>query len=610
MPEFKPLMEDQWKDYEKLFNSTSAMFRLTKQLKALKQPLRALSKMKLGDISRKTGEAYQVLCQKQGETLNNPTMEAMRDGNNKFFQNSAKLREIRNAIHEIQRADGSLAKTDEEIKAEAESFFAEFMTKQPDDFEGVSVDRLKELLGYQCSEMDCRNLEREVTREEIKEVIFHMPGSKSPGPDVYTSEFFKEAWEVIGDDVIVAIQSFFVKGFLPKGVNSTILALIPKKEESKMMKDYRPISCCNVLYKAISMIIANRVFADGTRNSIEGILREFDDFDRMSGLKISMEKSTLFMAGNMQKREEILRDFQFATGSLPVRYLGLPLLTKRMTVLDYLPLIEKIRKRVSSWTGRLPSGCIKEIERLCSSFLWSGPELNGRKTKVVWRDVCRTKQESGLGVRPLKEENTQSGSWMWKKLLKCREIAKSLYQVEVRNGKKASFWFEAWSPMGRLQEVLSGRGHIDLGIRAKDTVEACKSHRRRHHRVHILNAVELEIEKMKEKWVDEEDVSLWRNEKGRYKAAFFTCDTWQNIREKHLCCSWHSTVWFKHAIPKYAFVTWMTSFGDCRAPFFKCPYSMQIWEVLMEGVLQGLVGVRAGHPVGVRAGCLVGVRAR
>ena len=81
MPEFKPLMEDQWKDYEKLFNSTSAMFRLTKQLKALKQPLRALSKMKLGDISRKTGEAYQVLCQKQGETLNNPTMEAMRAEN-------------------------------------------------------------------------------------------------------------------------------------------------------------------------------------------------------------------------------------------------------------------------------------------------------------------------------------------------------------------------------------------------------------------------------------------------------------------------------------------------------------------------------------------------
>lgn len=66
----------------------------------------------------------------------------------------------------------------------------------------------------------------------------------------------------------------------------------------------------------------------------------------MSGLKISMEKSILFMAGNtIQRRDDIQNHFQFATGALPVRYLGLPLLTKRMTILDYLPLIEKIRKK-------------------------------------------------------------------------------------------------------------------------------------------------------------------------------------------------------------------------------------------------------------------------
>lgn len=53
--------------------------------------------------------------------------------------------------------------------------------------------------------MDCRNFEREVTREEIKEVIFYMSGSKFLGLDVYIFEFFKEAWEVIGDDVIVVI---------------------------------------------------------------------------------------------------------------------------------------------------------------------------------------------------------------------------------------------------------------------------------------------------------------------------------------------------------------------------------------------------------------------
>ena len=175
------------------------------------------------------------------------------------------------------------------------------------------------------------------------------------------------------------------------------------------------------------------IFADGTKNSIVEILRVFDVFDRMSGLRISMKKSTLFLAGiSIQKREEIISHFPFESGSLPVRYLGLPLLTKNMTVLDYLPLIEKIRKRIGSWTGwflsyaerlqliksvitslanfwmaafRLPSGCIKEIERLCSAFLWSGPELNNRKAKVSWAYICSTKQEGGLGIRSLKEAN-------------------------------------------------------------------------------------------------------------------------------------------------------------------------------------------------------------
>lgn len=97
-----------------------------------------------------------------------------------------------------------------------------------------------------------------------------------------------------------------------------------------------------------------------------------------------------------------------------------------MTITDYLPLIEKIRKKISTWTGRfvsyagrlqliqsvitsltnfwmaafrLPSACISEIERLCSAFLWSGPDLNGRKVKVTWKEICKTKQEGGLGFK-------------------------------------------------------------------------------------------------------------------------------------------------------------------------------------------------------------------
>lgn len=199
MPEFLPLMEDQWRNHEPLYHSTSALFRLTKRLKALKMQLRILSKKKLGDLSRRTRETFLVLCEKQKATMMNPIEASMQeeinaytkwkrladleeeylkqrskvhwldvgDGNNRFFHCAAKIREVRNSIREIQRADGSWAKTEEDIKEEAGSFFKEFMEMQPQDFEGVTVERIRELLDFRCSEIDCAKLEREVTKEEI-----------------------------------------------------------------------------------------------------------------------------------------------------------------------------------------------------------------------------------------------------------------------------------------------------------------------------------------------------------------------------------------------------------------------------------------------------------
>lgn len=48
-------------------------------------------------------------------------------------------------------------------------------------------------------------------------------------------------------------------GFMPTGVNANILSLIPKTTTAQTMKDYRPIACCNLLYKVISKVLANRL---------------------------------------------------------------------------------------------------------------------------------------------------------------------------------------------------------------------------------------------------------------------------------------------------------------------------------------------------------------
>lgn len=91
------------------------------------------------------------------------------------------------------------------------------------------------------------------------------------------------------------------------------------------------------------------VFVDGTRESIEGAILVIEEFAKWSDLRISLEKSRVYMAGISEDEcRTILSNFPFAKGDLPVRYLGLPLLTQSMRKQDYLPLLETNQARINT----------------------------------------------------------------------------------------------------------------------------------------------------------------------------------------------------------------------------------------------------------------------
>lgn len=84
---------------------------------------------------------------------------------------------------------------------------------------------------------------RRVEKKEIKDAMFEIGEDKAPGPDGFTFAFFKSAWNVVGDEVCMAIEEFFANGKLLREINSTIIALIPKVSTPTRITDYRPISC-------------------------------------------------------------------------------------------------------------------------------------------------------------------------------------------------------------------------------------------------------------------------------------------------------------------------------------------------------------------------------
>ncbi|GJV13201.1 RNA-directed DNA polymerase, eukaryota, reverse transcriptase zinc-binding domain protein [Tanacetum coccineum] len=78
-------------------------------------------------------------------------------------------------------------------------------------------------------------------------------------PDGFTFGFYRRFWKVIENDVFDAVNHFFTYGYIPKGCNSSFIALIPKIPDANMVKDFRPISLIGSLYKIIAKILANRL---------------------------------------------------------------------------------------------------------------------------------------------------------------------------------------------------------------------------------------------------------------------------------------------------------------------------------------------------------------
>ncbi|KAL2246078.1 UNVERIFIED_CONTAM: hypothetical protein Sindi_2876000 [Sesamum indicum] len=491
----------------------------------------------------------------------------------------------------------------------------------------VDIRYLRPWARHCITDEEANQLLLPISADDVKQAMFDIADDKAPGPDGYSSRFFKAAWPVVG-----------------KKLRGRYIRLC-------RLMIFRPISCCNVLYKIIAKLLVQKIsvlldkivspcqtaFIPG-RSIGDNIMLAQELFSRYNqmrlpprcALKVDIRKAydTVewdfllavlqlfgfpptftrwieecvtttsfsiglngkphgFFAGARGLRQgdplspylfvlvmealhlgflqRIEQDMQFTyhwkcesskvfqmgfaddllllckadldsirvfkegldwfaelsglrlnEGHLPMRYLGLPLISSRLTISDCQPLISKIDARINGWEGIslsyagrvqiiksvlsalslywasafiLPKKVISEIEKRLRTFLWKGTTSSGY-AKVAWKDVCRPMDEGGLGFKDISTLNRalmskklcdviqcdrtsiwvqwlyqdrlrersiwtireHGGSWGWRKILRLRPFLRTIVDYQIGNGDRFFVWQDPWHHLGPLIE--------------------------------------------------------------------------------------------------------------------------------------------------------------
>lgn len=188
------------------------------------------------------------------------------DNNTSFFHKKIASNWNSNKITSLIDASGLIITDETAIKNEAVSHFHNMYNQDLLDYPGI--DHLHTLISKRISPHSAQMLTLKASDEEIYGILKSMKRNKTPGPDGFNVNFFIHTWDIIGKDFLEAVHYFLETGHLPHYANSTVIALIPKCRNPSSMTDFRPISCCNTLYKCISKLIAKR-FSNTLPNLID-----------------------------------------------------------------------------------------------------------------------------------------------------------------------------------------------------------------------------------------------------------------------------------------------------------------------------------------------------
>nr|GEW15059.1 RNA-directed DNA polymerase, eukaryota [Tanacetum cinerariifolium] len=171
------------------------------------------------------------------------------DENSRFFHGMLNKKRNQTSIRGIM-VDGVWIEQPRDVKREFFSHFRDRFAKSPDQRILINMEFPNSISSEQQADS-----ERLISREELKTAVWDCGTDKSPGPDGFTFGFYRQFWSTIENDVFDVVNHFFSCGDIPKGCNSSFIALIPKVPAANLVKDFRPISLIGSVYNITPRVL-------------------------------------------------------------------------------------------------------------------------------------------------------------------------------------------------------------------------------------------------------------------------------------------------------------------------------------------------------------------
>lgn len=245
---------------------------------------------------------------------------------------------------------------------------------------------------------------------------------------------------------------------------------------SRLLKGLKEIKCFHYHPRCAKLNISHLCFADDLllfaredTSSTYALRSCFQTYSHASGLLANLGKSSVYFGGvTREKQDKIIQILGFSYGELPFKCLGVPLATKKISLIQWQPLLDRITSQISSWTTKnlsytgqaqlikseifgiqaywaqllsIPAKVLHLIDAHCRSYLCDGSDTITKKALVAWEYVCN--------LRCVRDLNLINIS-LWNKTA----LAKSLWDIANKQDKIWIRWIHTCYIKGQQLEHI------------------------------------------------------------------------------------------------------------------------------------------------------------